>query len=73
MDRADATVWGYLQHHWDTAYQFEHDPTPGNHKPFQVQRRDDEAKTLEAETPDALGHLIDEDYRSNPVPREVAP
>lgn len=73
MDRADEMVWGYLQHHWDTAYEFEYDETPGNRKPFRVRRKDDRAAVLEAETPDELDHLIETDYRSKPVPREVAP
>lgn len=73
MDRADAAVWGYLRYHWDTAYQFEYHDDPGNPKPFRVRRRDDQSKTLEAEAPDELGPLIEQDYRDKPVPREVAP
>lgn len=73
MDRADAAVWGYLRWSWDTAYQFEYDARPGVRKPFRVRRRDDPARMLEAETPDELGHLIEEDYRRKPVPREAAP
>jgi hypothetical protein len=73
MDKADANVWGYLQYHWDSAYLFEYDGTPGTRKPFRVRRRDDQSRTLDAETPDELGHIIEENYRSKPVPREVAP
>jgi hypothetical protein len=73
VDKEDETVWGYLQHHWDTAYEFEYDKTPGTAKPFRVRRKDDQAKTLEAETPDELDTLIAEDYQLKPVSREVAP
>lgn len=73
MDKTDAAVWGYLQHSWDSAYTFEYDTTPGVRKPFRVRRRDNQSRKLEAETPDALGDLIDEDYWREPVPREVAP
>lgn len=73
MDKAGAAVWGYLRWSWDTAYQFEYDSTPGVRRPFRVRRRDDPARMLEAKTPDELGHLIEEDYRRDPVPREVAP
>lgn len=73
MDMADANAWGCLQHHWDSAYQFEYDDSAGVRQPFRVRRRDDPAQLLEAETPDELGHMIEEDYRRNPVPREVAP
>jgi hypothetical protein len=73
MDKTDAAVWGSLQNHWDSAYIFEYDATPGIRKWFRVRRRDDQAKILEAETPDELGHLIEEDYRRKSVPREVAP
>lgn len=73
MDKADAAAWGSLQHSWDSAYIFEYDARPGVRKPFRVRRRDDQPRTLIAETPDELGHLIEEDYRRKPVPREVAP
>lgn len=72
MDKADSAVWGFLRHRWDSAYLFEYDSTPGESKPFRVRRRDDLTRMLEAETPDQLGHMIDEDYLREPVPREVA-
>lgn len=73
MDRADANTWGCLQHHWESAYQFEYDDTAGVRKPFRARRGDGLAALLEAETPDELGHMIEEGYRRRPVPREVAP
>lgn len=73
MDKPDTAAWGDLQYHWDTAYQFEYDRAPGSQTPFRVRRRDDLARMLEAETPDELGDMIEEDYRRKPVPREVAP
>jgi hypothetical protein len=73
MDKADAAVWGCLQHHWESAYIFEYDTTPGIRKPFGIRRRDDQARKLESDTPDEIGNLITEDYRGDPVPREVAP
>jgi hypothetical protein len=73
MNKPDAAVWADLQYHWDSAYQFDYSEDPGDRKPFRVTRRDDPAKVLEAETPDELGRMIAEDYRRNPVPREVAP
>lgn len=63
MDRADANIGGNLQHHWDSAYTFEYDTTPGVGEPFRVRHRDDESRTLKAEALDALGHMIDEHYR----------
>lgn len=72
MDRADAQVWQYLRHHWDGAYEFRCNDTPGVIRPFGVKRRDGEGE-IWAETPDALDRLIAEDYRRKPVPREVAP
>ncbi|MBO0839048.1 MAG: hypothetical protein J2P28_26545 [Actinobacteria bacterium] len=71
MDRADGNVWGSLQHHWDSAYQFDYDSTTGTRKPFRVWRQDDATEMLGAGTPDELGHMIEEDYRRKPVAPEV--
>lgn len=73
VNRADAAAWDLLRFNWDSAYLFEYDSDPRIPKPFRVKRKDDPAKVLEAETPNELGDMIDEDYKRKPVPREVAP
>lgn len=58
---------GRLQWTWGSAYQI-----TGAADRW-VARRADNGRLLNAGSPDGLQRLLEQDYRAEPVPREIAP
>jgi len=56
-----------LQHHWDTAYEITDRPR------WCAKRRDGQGEPITAPDADTLAALIAEDYRANPVSRDLPP
>jgi hypothetical protein len=67
MDEPPQDPLGRLQWDWGTAYQIT--GAAGRW----VARRSDNGRLLNAGSPEGLQRLLEQDYRDQPVPREVAP